>query len=314
MAKFADTFLSEVSKYSLCVSGVPQVQGELSPQIFQKKLHQLVKNVHASSELTSIPFECGCENFPQKEKNLILEQERIKQLQDGLILMAQVPSGRELLSHMPLNVYMYAMTQTGKGFFSEVEKMLSISSRCSILWGAKKQFIKTLAHEMTHARHTAFLQNQTRVSKDKEWTFSPKAFFFESVFDELGARLMAEKIYSDLCKAGKINNGEKYRSISVSGMFSQMENSGYFHHFAQEIADTVGKDMNKILDEDDTLNQTLGQTFSYYMKLHPSLRQKNILDKIEAQYRKLILYPAGRFVGLNRYKVNRRFKDLGYGK
>ena len=42
--------------------------------------------------------------------------------------------------------------------------------------------------------------------------------------------------------------------------------------------------------------------------------ETNVLEKINAQYRKLILYPAGQCVGLNRYDVNRRFKDLGYGK
>lgn len=307
MAKFSGQFLYEVSKYALSQEAMDCLRGELSPQLFQKKLYQLKQNVHSSDELTSIFFECGYEKYPQKETKKVLEQERLEQLKSGLTLMAKVPAGRELLSHMPLDIYMYAMKQEDRGFFWSYEKMLSVSSRHPTLWIGKKQYIKTLAHEMAHARHNQVFQYD-------EYGFSPKAFFLESVFDELGARLTGEKVYHELCKNGHIKGEEKYKPQTISRLMENLEKSGYFYHFAQEVSDKVGRDMNMILDEDDTLNQPLGKIFSYYLKLYPQLRQKNVLDKIDAKYRKLILYPAGQCVGLNRYDVNRRFRDLGYGK
>ena len=307
MAKFSAQFLYEVSKYALSHETMECLRGELSPQQFQKQLYQLKQNVHPSAELTSIIFECGYTKFPQKETKIELEQERLEQLKSGLILIAKVSSGRELLSHMPLDVYMYAMKQEDRGFFGASEKMLSVSSRHATLWIGKKQYIKTLAHEMAHARHN-------HAFRYDEYGFSPKAFFLESVFDELGARLTGEKVYHELCKNGCIKGEEKYKPQTISRLIENVEKSGYFYHFAQDISDKVGQDMNMILDEDDTLNQPLGEIFSYYLKLYPQLRQKNVLDKIDAQYRKLILYPAGQCVGLNRSDVNRRFKDLGYGK
>ena len=314
MAKFSDIFLSEVSKYALSLSEMHDRQGELSPQLFQKHLHQLVKNVHPSEELTSIFFECGYNQLPQKEKNTTLEQKRIQQLQNGLLLLAQVPSGRELLSHMPLDIYMYAMMQDGKGYFSVSEKMLAISSRHQMLWGTNQYFVKTLAHEMAHARHNDFIQGDIGRTFYNNMAFSPKAFFLECVFDELGARLMAEKVYGDLRTSGRITEERICRPISVCRLIGEMETSGYFYSFAQEIADKVGHNMNVILDEDDTLDNGIGRIFSYYTKLYPALRQKNVLNKIDEQYRKLVLYPAGRSIGLNRYDVHRRFRDLGYGK
>ena len=307
MAKFADQFLYEVSKYALSHQAMDCLCGELSPQLFQKKLYQLKQNVHPSDELTSIFFECGYDRYPQKETKKGLEKERLEQLKSGLTLMAKVPAGRELISNMPLDIYMYAMKQEDRGFFWSYEKMLSVSARHPTLWVGTKQYIRTLAHEMAHARHNQAFDCE-------EYGFSPKAFFLESVFDELGARLTGEKVYHELCKNGHIKGKEKYKPLTVSRLIENLEKSGYFYCFAQEVSDKVGRDMNMILDEDDTLNQPLGRIFSYYLKLYPQLRQKNVLEKINAQYRKLILYPAGQCVGLNRYDVNRRFKDLGYGK
>ena len=174
MGKFSRQFLYEVSKYALSQEAMDCLQGELSPQLFQKQLYQLKQNVHPSAELTSIIFECGYTKCPQKETKTELEQERLEQLKSTLTLMAEVPSGRELLSHMPLNVYMYAMKQEDRGFFCASKKMLSVSSRHATLWGSKKQYIKTLAHEMAHARHN-------QVFRYDEYGFSPKAFFLESV-------------------------------------------------------------------------------------------------------------------------------------
>ncbi|MBR5130339.1 MAG: hypothetical protein IKV03_03860 [Alphaproteobacteria bacterium] len=307
MGKFSEQFLYEVSKYALSHDKLDCMQGELSSQLFQKKIYQLQQNVHLSAELTSIFFECGYSRMPQKESKVDLEKERLKRLKEGLILMSHVPAGRELLSHMPLDIYMYAMIQEDRGFFSSSDKMLSVSSRHPTLWVGKKLYIKTLAHEMAHARHN-------QAFSCCEYGFSPKAFFIEAVFDELGARLTGEKIYHELCKSGKINGEENHKPLSISRLVDIMEKNGYFSYFAQEISDKIGRDMNMILDEDDTLNQPLGEMFSYYMKLYPQLRQKNVLDKIDAQYRKLILYPAGRLVGLSQSQVNRRFKDFGYGK
>ena len=307
MAKFSGQFLYEVSKYALSQEAMACLCGELSPQLFQKKLYQLKQNVHPSAELTSIFFECGYEKHPQKETKTELEQKRLEQLRLGLMLMAKVPAGRELLSHMPLDICMYAMTQEDRGIFLSTEKILSVSSRHPTLWGGKKYYIKTLAHEMAHARHN-------QAFRCDEHVFSPKAFFLESVFDELGARLTGEKVYCELYRNGHIKGEEKYKSQSVSKLIENLERSGYFYYFAQEVSDKIGRDMNMILDEDDTLNRPLGEIFSYYLKLYPQLRQKNVLDKIDTQYCKLILYPAGRCVGLNRHDVNRRFRDLGYGK
>lgn len=305
MAKFADTFLAEVSDYAFSSAAHRYIHGELSEPYFQKRLHQLKQNVHESSELTAIFFECGYGRFPQKETKPALEQDRLRQMKQALIQIAGVPSGRELLSHMPLDVYMYAMTQEDRGFFSASEKMLSISSRHPTLWVKNQDYLKTFVHEMAHARHGAVCQNN-------RYGFSPKAFFLESTFDELGARLAAENIYGELQEANIVKH--KTPKLSAIRIIDKMEENGYFHEFTQSIFDYLGRQTSVILDEDNTLDRPLKRLFSYYMTLYPQIKQKNVLNKIDAVYRKLVLYPAGRCVGLNRYDVNRRFKDLGYGK
>ena len=77
MAKFADTFLAEVSGYAFSVMAQQYICGELSEPYFQKRLYQLQNNIHTSSELTSIFFECGYGRLPQKETKALLEQERL---------------------------------------------------------------------------------------------------------------------------------------------------------------------------------------------------------------------------------------------
>ena len=304
MAKFADTFLSEVSGYAFSVMAQQHMYGELSEPHFQKRLHQLKNNIHPSSELTSIFFECGYGRLPQKETKASLEQDRLQQMKQALVQIAGVPSGRELLSHMPLDVYMYAMTQEDRGFFSASEKMLSISSRHPTLWLKNQDYLKTLVHEMTHARHDSICRN-------RQYGFSPKAFFFESTFDELGARLSAEKVYDELQTSGYIKQNTP--KVSVMQIIDKMEHCGYFHEFAQSIFDYLGNQTSVILDEDNTLDKPLKRLFSYYMTLYPQLKQKNVLNKINGIYQKLVMYPAGQRVGLTKYDVSHRLKQLGYG-
>ena len=160
MAKFADVFLSEVSDYAFSISAEKYLYGELSDIHLQKMLYQLEQNIHKSSELTSILFECGYSRLPQKETNSKLEQERLHQMKEGLKKIVQVPSGRELLSHMPLDVYMYAMTQEDRGYFSASQKMLSISARHPTLWMKNHEYLKTFVHEMAHARHDVVCRNR----------------------------------------------------------------------------------------------------------------------------------------------------------
>ncbi len=304
MAKFADTFLAEVSDYAFSVAAKTYMYGELSEPHFQKHLHQLKNNVHESSELTAIFFECGYGRLPQKETKSALEQERLQQMKQALVQIAGVPSGRELLSHMPLDVYMYAMTQQDRGFFSASEKMLSLSSRHPSLWVGQQEYLKTFVHEMAHARHDA-------VCRNREYGFSPKAFFFESAFDELGARLAGEKVYGELQTAGYVQ--QKGPKLSVVQIIDKMENSGYFHEFSQSIFDYLGRKTEVILDEDNTLSRPLKRLFSYYMTLYPQMKQKNVLNKLNSIYQKLVMYPAGQRVGLTQYDISHRLKKLGYG-
>lgn len=301
MAKFADTFLAEVSDYAFSVAAQRYMYGELSEPYFQKRLHQLKNNVHESSELTSIFFKYG---YGKKETKSSVEQVRLHQMKQALLQIAQVPSGRELLSHMPLDVYMYALTQEDRGFFAASEKMLSLSSRHPTLWIGQKEYLKTLVHEMAHARHDSICRN-------RQYGFSPKAFFFESTFDELGARLAGEKVYDEVQTLNGVK--QKVSKLSAIQIIDKMENSGYFREFSQNIFDYLGNQTSVILDEDNTLDKPLKRLFSYYMTLYPQMKQKNVLEKINKIYQKLVMYPAGQQVGLTRYDVSHRLKQLGYG-
>lgn len=304
MEKFSDILLNQVSDYAFSASAQKYLYGEISDPFFQKRLYQLGQNIHASDELKSILFESGYGRLPQKETKNELEQERMRLMKKGLKKIASVPSGRELLSHMPLDIYMYAMVQEDRGFFSSSEKMLSISSRHSTLWVGAQEYLKTFVHEMAHARHATVCQN-------REYGFSPKAFFFENAFDELGARLQAEKVYGELKSLGYVKS--ETQKLSVMPLINKMEQSGYFYQFAQSIFNYLGRSSEVVLDEDNLLDKPLKRIFSYYMTLYPQLKQKNVLDKINKIYQKLVLYPAGNAVGLTQYDVSHRLKQLGYG-